>query len=508
MSAPALLLPYQQRWVADNAAVRVWEKSRRIGASYADAAESALTAASKPEAGGMDCFYIAYEKEMTQQYIEDCAFWAKQYNLAASQIESEVLLDEDKDIQVYRIRFASGHKIEALSSQPRNLRSKQGKVTIDEGAFHDDLNAVMEAAFAFLIWGGRVAVISTYNGVDEPYYDLVQDIRAGRQAYSLHRTTLDDAIADGLYRRICLVRGITWTSEGEAAWRQGIIDTYRQREDADQELFCIPKKSGGSYFPRALVEARMEAGIPVLRLELDDAFAQRSDEVRAGHVRDWLEEHVDPLLEALPKNLRHCYGMDFARSAHLSVLAPLSIEQSLHRRAPFAVELKNVPFRQQEQLVFHVADRLPGFFSGAHDSRGNGQYLGEVAAQRYGSERIHQVMLSQPWYQEHMPKYKAAIEDAFLTLPMDADVLADHRAVKVVRGVPMVPATVEKGQALSGRHGDAAIAYCLAWFASEQDFVPVEYATAERGRPAALEGFLGGAGGFLRAGRAGRYGGV
>src|SRR5690606_34448934 len=107
------------------------------------------------------------------------------YNLAASQIESEVLLDEDKDIQVYRIRFASGHKIEALSSQPRNLRSKQGKVTIDEGAFHDDLNAVMEAAFAFLIWGGRVAVISTYNGVDEPYYDLVQDIRAGRQAYSL-----------------------------------------------------------------------------------------------------------------------------------------------------------------------------------------------------------------------------------------------------------------------------------------------------------------------------------
>ena len=42
--APAVLLPYQQTWVADKADVEVWEKSRRIGASWCDASDAVLTA--------------------------------------------------------------------------------------------------------------------------------------------------------------------------------------------------------------------------------------------------------------------------------------------------------------------------------------------------------------------------------------------------------------------------------------------------------------------------------
>ena len=37
--APAVLLPYQQRWLVDPSPVKVWEKSRRIGASWGDAAD-------------------------------------------------------------------------------------------------------------------------------------------------------------------------------------------------------------------------------------------------------------------------------------------------------------------------------------------------------------------------------------------------------------------------------------------------------------------------------------
>ncbi|MFW8236595.1 hypothetical protein ACOID8_34120, partial [Klebsiella pneumoniae] len=89
----------------------------------------------------------------------------------------------------------------------------------------------------------------------------------------------------------------------------------------------------------------------------------------------------------------------------------------------------------------------PRFTGGAFDARGNGQYLAEVAMQRYGASRIQQVMLSEGWYREHMPPVKAALEDGTLDgLPRDADILADLRAVQVIKGVPRIPETRTTGE--------------------------------------------------------------
>lgn len=139
MKLAEVLLPYQQRWVGDRSRVRVWEKSRRIGASYCEALQSAMEAAKSREAGGQDTFYLSYNKEMTQTFIRDCAFWAKVFNKVADDAEEVVLRDEDRDFTVYRIRFASGFNVWGLPSEPRSLRSKQGRVILDEAAFVDDL---------------------------------------------------------------------------------------------------------------------------------------------------------------------------------------------------------------------------------------------------------------------------------------------------------------------------------------------------------------------------------
>jgi phage FluMu gp28-like protein len=182
------------------------------------------------------------------------------------------------------------------------------------------------------------------------------------------------------------------------------------------------------------------------------------------------------LVDALPKNVRSYYGMDFGRSGDLSVIVPLIEGQRLHRRCPFLIELRNVPFRQQEQLIFWLADRLPRFSAGAHDARGNGQFLAEVAMQRYGSSMIHQVMLTREWYRDNMPKMKAAFEDDEITIPLDADVLADMRAIVVDKGVPKVPDSGRtKGKDGGQRHGDAAISVALAWFASLNPGAVIEF---------------------------------
>jgi phage FluMu gp28-like protein len=78
-----ILLPYQKAWLADTAKVKIWEKSRRIGASYAEALASVLEAAKTKEAGGQSTYYLSYSKEMTQQFAHDCAFWAKHIHAAA-----------------------------------------------------------------------------------------------------------------------------------------------------------------------------------------------------------------------------------------------------------------------------------------------------------------------------------------------------------------------------------------------------------------------------------------
>lgn len=89
--------------------------------------------------------------------------------------------------------------------------------------------------------------------------------------------------------------------------------------------------------------------------------------------------------------------------------------------------------------------------------------------QRYGASRIQQVMLSEGWYREHMPPVKAALEDGTLDgLPRDADILADLRAVQVIKGVPRIPETRTTGEDKGKRHGDAAVAVALAYFASRE----------------------------------------
>jgi len=455
----------------------VCEKSRRIGITWTEAADRALSAATAGNAG-MDGWYIGYNKDMAQEFIETAARWARRFDRAARAIEEIAVADEHAAILAYRIRFASGHKIVALSSRPSNLRGKDGCAVIDEAAFHDDLPGLLKAALAFTMWGGLVRIISTHNGADNPFNELVNDIRAGRRPYSLHRTTFDDALADGLFKKICARRGIEWSAEGERAWRKEIIDYYG--DNTDEELFCVPRAAASAFLSSVMIEARMRAEIPVIRWEPDAGFAARPEPVRRAETHDWCEDRLAPVLAALDPALMTCFGEDFGRSSDLTVIWPLQIASDLIRRTPFVVELRNVPFRNQEQILFYIGDRMPNLIAGAMDARGNGQYLAETAANRYGS-RIAQVMISEAWYRDNMPRYKAAFEDATIEIPRDADILADHRALSVERGIAKISER-RTGSDGGRRHGDSAIAAALAYFASRAEPGEIAYRSAEASR--------------------------
>lgn len=477
----AVLLTYQQDWIADDSDLKVAEKSRRIGLTWAEAADNVLTASRSRQAGGMNVYYIGYNMDMAIEYIEACAMWARVFNAAATEAEEgeEVFRDGDdeKHIKTYTIRFASGFRIVALSSRPANLRGKQGVVVIDEAAFHNALHELLKAALALLIWGGKVRVISTHNGDQNPFNELVTEIRAGKRKGTVHRITFREAVDQGLFGRVCMRQGVPWDEATQARWVSDVYAFYGAA--AEEELDVVPSQGSGAWLTTALIEARM-VDAPVLRFNAPKGFEELADNYRQQAVQEWLDETVAPLLATLSPDLQSVFGQDFGRSGDLSVLVPAQLQQNLVRHVPFIVELRNMPHKQQWQIVDFILSRLPRFVKGAFDARGNGHALAEFAAQQFGYGRIDLVMFTEGWYREHMPALKSAFEDGTISLPRDRDVLADLRAIKVIKGVARVPDARAAGKDGGQRHGDAGIAVALMHFASRHPGAEIEWMAAPR----------------------------
>lgn len=466
-----VLLPYQKQWLADTHKVKLCEKSRRIGITYVEAADCALLAS---RTNGMDCWYISCTKDMAKEFIRDCTHWARFYNMSVSDVmegeeEEEVFIagEEKKSIKTYSIEFASGFRITALSSSPSGLRGKQGRVVFDEAAHHHNFAELCKAAFALTMRGGQVHIISTHNGADNPFNQLLDDVRAGKRKFSIHRIDLDQAVADGLYKSICAIEKQRWSPEAEAAWLAEVRDFYG--DDAAEELDCIPSLGGGKYLSIALIESCMNKDTPILRIKRDADWVHEPLIMRRKEIEQWCKDELLPLIKARIPKTAHCYyGHDFARKIDLTVCVPLFLDDNLVRRVPFVLEMACMPFDQQKQIIKFLLKHLPNFVGGALDAGGNGADVAEDIMVEFGKSRIAQIALSETWYRDHMPKMKAGFEDGTIKdIPHHTDLRDDLRAVEVVKGVPkVVERTTSAKDKKQKRHGDFAVALALGNYAT------------------------------------------
>jgi phage FluMu gp28-like protein len=503
---PAVLLLYQQNTAqlldTVGVSVLVIEKSRRVGETWGLAAAAVLRAAKAKSAGGMDVIYISYSQDMTREFIDACAMWAKAFSIAAG--ESQEFLFEDqkegedtRSIQAFRIRFDSGFEILGLSSAPRSLRGKQGLVIIDEAAFVDSLSELLKAALALLMWGGQVVICSTHNGTDNPFNQLVQDVLAGRKKYSHIHIDFDKALADGLFKRICLVKGDEWTLEKEAAWRAEIIGYYG--EAAEEELFCVPAQGTGSWLTGPLIESRMVGEGDVLGFELPADYLQRSSVAQAS-LMEPITDAVKRAVEKLDPERIHALGFDFARKVDLSVVTVLQIAKNLTRREKLTLEIRRMPYNEQLEIVEYVFLNMPRRGAAAFDATGAGEFIAEAMGRKYGfatdevgqpSGPISAIKFSTEFYRVNMPPLKAAFEDGSIELIKNDDHVSDLRQVKVVRGVPQVLRDERTGEKNEKRHGDFAIALALAWKAAAMRFVDFAYTTAtKQGSSSSRDNFI------------------
>lgn len=474
---PEIFLPYQKKWLEDRSELKIIEKNRRCGISWTDAFDAVMDAA--PAKGWSNSYYMSFNKENCRQYIEDAGDWAKKLGYAVGEIEEkeEVLLEDDeKSITAYRITFASGAEIVGLPGVPRSLRSKQGNVILDEAAFFDDFEGTLQAAKALVMWGGRIRVISTHNGDESAFNELIKDIRSGRQSeWSLHRITFREAVAQGLYRRICMTKGESWSKEKDQEFIEKMYRIYS--DNPDEELDVIPRTSGSRYFSRGLLDYCTESEVPIKRLECSESFLHKSEFIKTKHVKDFFNQEIRPVLASCETPV--FFGNDFGRSGDLTTYWLSQKVSKTSLSCVMILEIKNVPFEQQQlfsDLVTDFLDEKHILGGGALDARGNGQMLAETASLRHPGAVIG-VMESNSWYAKYGSDLHGLMESKDFTVPDDDVAKGDFAIVVLKNGIPTIPAVRTADRDRKGlRHGDCASAAMLcvcAWRECAAEPAPV-----------------------------------
>lgn len=447
-----VMLPYQRDWVTDKNTRKIADKSRRIGITWAESCDAVLTAAAEKGANNL---YVSTRQELTKEYIDTCQEWAEVLlGYPCIPQEESVGLGDEKFLAL-TLEFPSGYKIYALSSNPANLRGLQGNVTIDEAAHHKDLPKLIKAASAMVVWGGKLRLISTHNGKTNPFN---KEIASGR--YSYHRTTIAEAFDQGLGEVILQKSGVKATTEAIAALLQEIIETHG--EHAPEELFCEPSDVATSYFSHDVVVRATRPEYPVIRLELEDSFALLPLFQQEEFIDNWLLSEVNPLIKDADKLKNAFFGCDFARNRHLSVfVVMLGDDFKGEFNVPFMLEMRNVPHERQAQVIQFIMRQYRRFRKAAFDATGNGSYLAEAMATRFGFNKVDQVKFSEKEYLVRFPKYKGLLESGRLTIPYSEDIVDDHLVISLTGGVPKPP-TRGSGEEGQQRHGDSCIALMLA----------------------------------------------
>ncbi|WP_119301130.1 phage terminase large subunit family protein [Dongia deserti] len=432
-------LPYQAKWIADQSRFKIWEKSRRIGATYGQSYEDVIDAskADKP----IDVWFTSADDSAAAEYIRYCEMWTRLYDIAAQDL-GEIVIDRKDDIKARTIEFATGKRIHGLSSNPKAFRSKGGKLVIDEYAFHAQPEELWKAALPIITWGYPVRVLSTYNGKGNRYYRMVVEAKKENN-WSLHTTTIAMAVEQGLADKIL---GRALTAEERAAWLQEQRDAAGDEETWLQEFMCQPVDEATAWLTWELITAN---------------------------------EHPDA---GKPEHYQRgpCYvGWDIGRKRDLSVMWVDELVGDV-MWAREVVDMHRKTFAEQDAEF----DRLMGTYDvrrACIDQTGMGEKVVEDAKKRHGEYKVEGVMFTLPAKQDLATRGKQMFEDKRTRIPPTRTIRESHHAVRkmtTVSGAPRFDA--ERSEAIG--HADHFWAHMLALLAGANLVPPAAGSTIESKR--------------------------
>lgn len=460
-----LFCPYQVAWINDRSAMKLCEKSRRVGFSYADAWESVEFAGT----GRGDVWYTSADLSAAREYMDYCGDFARLLNIVAKYSEGEEtvrdtdaagkVIDERKIFTV-RLTFNNGLKVTAGSSNPNFFRSKGGAAKLDELAFHRDQRALVKAAHATSqFWGYPMSGWSSHHGENSYFNGLIKDARAGKLRASVHRVTIHDAVEQGIVERILMrKKKLAQPPAPDARARQAWLDDLRATcPDADiwaEEYECQPTSEHGSLMSYELIQ-----GCEVDNLAVADAVAN---------------------LKIVGRGFA---GYDVARTGHLSVLWVWDLVGDVYWLRGL-VKLQGAKYSVQESLLNALLAN-PACRRLCLDATGIGNDLAERMHDRWG-HRVEPITFTTASKADLAMPLLRLFQDRRARIPRD-DTLREslHKVRRVVTSTGNVRFDASADEA---GHADEFWAAALALHAADDTKVPLPTPLASKDELGSLIG--------------------
>ncbi len=403
-------LPYQQRWITDSARLKLLEKSRQIGMSWA-AAYGLVRRLAEPTAR-LDAWVSSRDAVQARLFLDDARKFAGLLDRAA-RFHGRAVLPEDQSPSALVLPFAHGVRLHSLSSNPDAHAGKRGARLLDEFALHPDPRRLYAIAYPGITWGGQLEIISTHRGAQNFFNQLVMEARHGGnpKGFSLHRVTLQDALDDGFLAKLQakLAPDDPRREMDAARYFDFIRASCPDQETFLQEYMCVPADESTAFLPWDLITAGEFS---------ESEYAPLEAAIINGRARP----------ETLQQ--RHFYlGVDIGRVHDLTVFfllerlpGPLYLTRDL-------LVLDKQPFAVQEELLWQRLS-LPGLRRACLDATGLGRQLAERALTRFGARRVEAITFTTAVKEELAYPLRAAFEERSLRLPPDKFLRADLRAIK------------------------------------------------------------------------------
>src|SRR5690349_15442249 len=255
-------LPYQIDWIKDQSPLKIIQKSRQVGITYADAYDSVVKASER--GARLDVWISSRDQDQAKLYLEDCKAWATFLHVKATDL-GELVLDRKNNISAFVLQFANNRRIYCLSSNPNALAGKRGHVKIDEFALHEDQRLLYRIAKPVTQWGGTISIISTHRGPDTLFNQIINDIKhkGNPMGWHLFSYPIQKAVEEGIVERINEKSGRN-ESRGQflARVRAECID----EEQWLQEYCCTPADVNSAFFSYELIDSCTDPNLKLMTI--------------------------------------------------------------------------------------------------------------------------------------------------------------------------------------------------------------------------------------------------
>lgn len=188
------LLPYQRRWIDDEARFKIGLMARQTGKSWTSAMEAVRDCQERKTTW----VCLSAGERQALEWMLKAREHVEAFKVAISGYEEDREGGSEALLKAAEIRWPNGSRLIGIPANPNTARGYSANLLLDEFAFHEQPDAIWRAIYPSIsnpLKGVfKIRVVSTPNGMGNKFSDLWNKA----DTWSKHKVTIHDAVAQGL----------------------------------------------------------------------------------------------------------------------------------------------------------------------------------------------------------------------------------------------------------------------------------------------------------------------